>query len=222
MHMRRLILKQCIAEFISTFALIFCGCGAMTINEVLPASVSHAGIAITFGLIVMAMIFAFGHISGAHMNPAVTISFAIIDKEDRKKLLPFIITQFSAAISAAYTLRILFPTSEFLGASLPSGSDMQSFILEFILTFILMMVILLASRNEDVKQFTAIAVGGVVLLEAMFAGPICGASMNPARSLGPAWISGHTESLSVYLIATTLGAILATFTAELFIEPTKA
>lgn len=206
-------MKKYVAEIIGTYALIFCGTGAIVINQQSQGSVTHVGIAITFGLVVMALIFAFGRLSGAHINPAVSIAFALTDIFPKKEVLPYILSQLVGAFLASGTLRLMFPDSEGLGETIPAGSDMQSFILEVILTYILMLVILLVSQDEpSVSQYTAIAVGGVVLFEAMFAGPISGASMNPARSLAPALVAGNLNSLWVYLTAPTLGAILATFT----------
>ena len=205
-------MKKYLAEFIGTFALVFCGTGAMVINEVTHGAVSHVGVASTWGLIVMAMIYCFGGISGAHINPAVTIAFSFTKVFNKKLLVPYILVQLGGALVASLTLYFLFPTSEKLGATLPAGSWQQSFILEFILTFLLMLVILFVSQQEATKKFTAIAVGAVVGLEAMFAGPICGASMNPARSIAPSLVSGNLTHLWVYIVSTILGAILASFT----------
>ncbi len=205
-------MKKYLAEFIGTFALVFCGTGAMVINEVTNGVVSHVGVAMTWGLIVMAMIYCFGGISGAHINPAVSIAFTTAKLFNKTQLLPYIIAQLAGAFLASFVLSFLFPDSEKLGATLPSSSWQQSFILEFILTFMLMLVILFVSQQEKTQKFTAIAVGAVVGLEAMFAGPICGASMNPARSMAPAIVSGDLSYLWVYITATILGALLACYT----------
>ncbi|MEP6674918.1 MAG: MIP family channel protein [Ferruginibacter sp.] len=202
-------MKKYIAEVTGTFALVFCGTGAVIIDQQTGA-VSHAGIAITFGLIVMAMIYALGNISGAHINPAVSIAFALAKRFPAKQLLPYIISQITGAFLASLVLKFLFPEDDFLGTTLPAGSSMQSFILEFFLTFLLMLVILnVTTGSKEQGMFAGLAIGSTVMLEAMFAGPISGASMNPARSLAPAIISGHTESLWIYLTATTIGAIAA-------------
>jgi len=198
------------AEFIGTFALVFCGTGAVIVDQETHGAVTHVGIAMTFGLIVMCMIYAFGNISGAHLNPAVSIAFTIARKFPVKQLLPYIVSQLAGAVAASLILKLLFPANVLLGATLPAGTPMQSFILEFLLTFFLMLVIInVATGSKEQGMFAGVAIGSVVLLEAMFAGPICGASMNPARSLAPAVISGHLKNLWVYLVATPVGAMTA-------------
>jgi aquaporin NIP len=203
-------MKRYLAEFLGTYALVFAGTGAIIIDQQTRGSITHVGIAITFGLIVMSMIYTFGDISGAHINPAVSIAFTLAGKFPVKELFPYILSQLSGAILASLTLKYLFPANEYLGATIPAGSPGQSFVLELILTFFLMLVIInVAKGSKEQGMFAGLAIGSVVGLEAMFAGPICGASMNPARSLGPAIISGHMEFLWIYLVATTLGAIMA-------------
>ncbi|CAM1345150.1 MIP/aquaporin family protein [Tenacibaculum amylolyticum] len=209
-------MKKYISEFIGTFALIFCGTGAMTINEVTNGSIGHVGIAITWGLIVMAMIYAFGEISGAHFNPAVSIAFAYAKKFPWPEVPKYITAQVLGAITASFLLWFLFPTSEFYGATIPSTDAMRAFILELLLTFFLMVTIInVSTGSKEVGIMAGIAIGGVVLLEAMFAGPITKASMNPARSLAPAIVSGHFKDLWLYLIAPVLGALLAVSTCKL-------
>jgi aquaporin NIP len=205
------MMKRFAAEVFGTFALVFAGTGAIIINGVSQGSITHVGVALTFGLIVLAMIYALGDVSGAHLNPAVTLGFFAAGRLPGREVVPYIVAQLLGAFAASGTLRGLFPQHETLGATLPAGSAMQSLVLEFILTAILMMVILSVSTGAKEKGITAgIAVGSVIALEAMFAGPICGASMNPARSLAPALVSGHVEHLWVYLLAPTLGALSAT------------
>jgi len=158
----------------------------------------------------MAMIYSLGDISGAHMNPAVTIAFAIAKKFQLKQVLPYIISQLIGAFFASVTLKFLFPTNDTLGATLPAGTEMQSLILEFILTFFLMLVIInVATGSKEQGMFAGLAIGSTVLLMAMFAGPVCGASMNPARSISPAIVSGHLEHLWIYIFAPVAGAAFA-------------
>jgi aquaporin Z len=199
--------KKIIAEFVGTFALVFTGTGAIVINEVSGGAVTQVGIALTFGLIVLAMIYTVGDVSGAHLNPAVSLGFFTARRFPLRELAPYVISQCLGAFTASIILRLLFPQNLTLGATLPTGMATQSFVLEVILTAILMFVILGVSTGAAEKGITAgIVVGAVIGLEAMFAGPICGASMNPARSLAPAVVSGHLQNLWVYLIAPPVGA----------------
>ncbi len=212
--------QKLIAEFLGTFALVFAGTGAIVIDEVSGGAITHVGVALTFGLIVLAMIYTLGDISGAHINPAVTIAFSCAGRFPFKNVIPYIAAQCLGAIAASLTLRLLFPQHIGLGATLPAGASLQSFVLEFILTALLMFVILGVSTGAREKGITAgIVVGAVIALEAMFAGPICGASMNPARSLGPALVSLHLQSLWIYLSAPVLGAILGVYACRLIREP---
>jgi aquaporin NIP len=205
-------LKPLVAEFIGTFALVFTGTGAIVINDVSGGGVTQVGIALTFGLVILAMIYAAGDISGAHFNPAVTSGFWLSGRFPGKRVFPFILSQCVGALAASGILHFLFPTHATLGTTLPAGTNGQSFVLELILTFLLMFVILNVSTGAKEKGITAgIAVGAVIGLEAMFAGPICGASMNPARSLAPAIVSGHLEHLWIYLTAPFTGAALGVF-----------
>jgi aquaporin NIP len=205
-------MKKYVAEIVATFFLIFCGCGAMVINTEFDGAITHTGVAASWGLIVTIMIFAYGRISGAHMNPAVTIGLTLVKLHPKKEVAPYLVAQLIGAFAASLTLAQLFPENELLGSSLPQGSEMQSFILEFILTFMLMIVILLTSQGGKLEQYFApVAIGATVGLEALYAGPVSNASMNPFRSLAPAVVSGHTEHLWLYLVATTLGAIVAAF-----------
>jgi aquaporin NIP len=206
-------MKKYFAEFIGTFALVFCGTGAIIINNETHGVISHAGIAVTFGLIVAAMIYSLGNISGAHLNPAVTIGFWAAKTFPGKEILPYILAQLAGAFFASGILKLMFPADIFMGTTLPKNSEMQSWVLELILTFILMLVILnVAKGSKEQGMFAGLAIGSVVLLEAMFAGPICGASMNPARSLAPAIVSGHAEHLWIYLTAPFAGSVIAVFT----------
>lgn len=214
-------MKKYLAEIIGTFALVFCGTGAIIINQESGGAITHVGIAITFGLIVASMIYTVGDISGAHLNPAVTLAFWVAKEFPAKEILPYIGSQAIGAFLASGILKFLFPGNDVLGSTLPTGSEMQSFILEIILMFLLMFVILhVAKGSKEQGMFAGLAIGFVVLLGAMFAGPICGASMNPIRSLAPAIVSGHLEHLWIYLSAPIIGALLAVFCWRILREKT--
>jgi aquaporin NIP len=201
--------KKLAAEFIGTFALVFAGTGAIVIDETTGGAVTHIGVALTFGLIVLAMIYTVGDVSGAHLNPAVSLGFFAARRFPLGQVIRYLASQCGGALLASGVLRLLFSQNEMLGTTVPSGSALQSFVLELILTAILMFVILGVSTGAAEKGITAgIVVGAVIALEAMFAGPICGASMNPARSLGPAVISGHFQHLGIYLLAPVIGACI--------------
>ena len=216
------MIRKYAAELIGTFGLVFCGTGAIIVDQQTNGTIEHIGVAITFGLIVLAMIYTFGETSGAHFNPAVTLGFAIAKRFDTKQILPYIISQITGAFLATIVLKFLFPDNANLGSTLPAGSQMQSFILEFILTYFLMLVIINVSHgSKEVGVLAGIAIGATVGLEAMFAGPICGASMNPARSLAPAIVSGNIQTLWIYLTAPILGAIAATLTWRIMNDKTQ-
>jgi aquaporin NIP len=213
-------MRKLASECIGTFALLFAGTGAIVIDHASGGAITHPGVALTFGLIILSMIYTFGDVSGAHFNPAVTIAFAVAGRFPWREVPGFLGAQLLGAFAASGLLRLLFPSDATLGATLPAGADMQSFVLEIVLTFLLMLVILSVSTGAKEKGITAgIAIGSVICLEAMFAGPICGASMNPARSLAPAIVSGHIEHLWLYLAGPIIGALLATPTCALVRGP---
>jgi aquaporin Z len=200
-------MKKLAAELFGTFALVFAGTGAIVINDVSRGTVTHVGIGLTFGLIVLAMIYAVGDVSGAHLNPAVTLGFFVARRFEGRSVVPYIASQCAGALLATLLLRLMFPTNATLGATLPAGDALQSFVLEAVLTFLLMFVILSVSTGPKEKGVLAgVAVGSVIALEALVAGPVSGASMNPARSLAPALVSLRLDSLWVYLTAPVLGA----------------
>lgn len=203
-------MKKYIAEALGTYGMMFAGTGAIVIDAITAGRVTHVGISLTFGLIVMAMIYALGDVSGAHLNPAVTLGFFFARRFPGRYVLPYIASQLAGAILASLTLLLLFGNHASLGATLPAGSAWQSFGLETLLTVILMFVILCVSTGpKEVGTMAGIAIGGLIALEALFAGPICGASMNPARSLAPALVSGNVHALWVYLTAPLLGVAMA-------------
>jgi aquaporin Z len=199
------------AELFGTFCLVFAGTGAIVVNEVRSGAVTHVGVALTFGLVILALIYALGEVSGAHLNPAVTLGFCLAGRFPSGRVLPYVVSQCAGALLASLLLRLLFlDNTTTLGATRPTGPPFQSFVLEVILTLMLMFVILSVSTGAKEKGVMAgVAVGSVIALEALFAGPVSGASMNPARSLAPAVASLDLSHLWVYLVAPPLGASLA-------------
>lgn len=212
--------KQLGAEAIGTFCLVFAGTGAMVVNDLAGGVIGHAGIAVTFGLVVMSMIYALGDISGAHFNPAVSVGFVVARRMPAKVAALYILAQVFGALMASACIRSLFPAHELLGSTIPIGTINQSFTLEVILTFVLMFVILGVSSGAKEKGITAgLAIGSTVMLAAMFGGPISGASMNPARSIGPAVASAEFAFLWIYLAAPVIGAAIAVFACRCVREP---
>jgi len=203
--------SQYAAEAIGTFILVFTGTGAIVLNDISGGQLTPLGIGLVFGLVVMALVYALGDVSGAHINPAVTLGFWAAGQFTAKQVAPFILSQCAGALLASLLLRALFGNHANMGATLPrEGLVYQCLILEFILTFILMFVILNVATGAKEKGVVAgMAIGGVIALEATFAGPISGASMNPARSLGPAVASMNFSALWIYLLGPALGALLA-------------
>jgi aquaporin NIP len=202
--------RQFLAEVIGTASLVFAGCGAIVVNDLQQGAVTHVGVSLVFGLIVLAMIYTVGEVSGAHLNPAVTLGFWWAGRLPASAVPNYLTAEFVGALVGAGLLKALFPESMTLGATHPDGSALQSCLLELLLTFLLMFVILSVSRGAREKGLTAgIVVGSVIALEALFAGPISGASMNPARSFGPALLSGSMNDLWIYFVGPIVGALLA-------------
>jgi aquaporin NIP len=214
------LLRKVGAEMIGTFALVFAGCGAIMADHISGGAVSHVGVGLTFGLVIMVMIYATGHVSGAHFNPAVTIAFASIGRFPWKQVPAYVIGQITAASLASLCLYTLFGpvtgSMTDLGATAPAGAATQALVLEIIITFFLMFVITaVATDSRAVGQMAGWAIGGTVALAAIFAGPISGASMNPARSLGPALVAAQLDHLWIYMAGPLLGAMLGAWTYKL-------
>jgi MIP family channel proteins len=213
--------RPALAEFIGTFGLVFAGCGAIVV-EAQTGALGHLGVAITFGLVVMAMIYAVGHVSGAHLNPAVTLAFAVGRHLPYAQAVAHWASQLAAAVVAAAAVRQLVGDAANLGATIPSVDASRAFGLELLLTACLAFVIMsVATDTRAVGEAAAIAIGGTVAMAALFAGPLTGASMNPARSLGPAVVSGATEQLWIYLVAPPIGAIAGALAYQLVRGPAR-
>jgi len=204
----QMLLKKVGAEMVGTFALVFAGCGAVMVNQLSGGAITHVGVALTFGLVVMVMIYATGHICGAHFNPAVTLAFASIGRFSWREVPGYIAGQIVAALMASLALKFILGPVAGMGATAPVGAASQSFVLEVILTFFLMFVITaVATDGRAVGQMAGLAIGSTVALAAMFGGPISGASMNPARSFGPALVAGDLSFMWLYGVGPILGAL---------------
>lgn len=203
--------RRFLSEVLGTFGLVFAGCGAVVVNDITGGAVGHLGICTVFGLVVMAMVYSFGDISGAHINPAVTIAFWLSGRFPLKEVGPYVVAQIIGSTAACGLLWYLFPDEgSFLGATLVSGTVMQSFVLEVAITFLLMLIIIMvATGSKEVGTLAGIAIGAAVAVLALMGGPVSGASMNPARSLGPALVSGNLEHIWIYIVAPIIGAALA-------------
>ncbi len=208
------------AEAVGTFALVFAGTSAIAADHASHGAVTHVGIAWTFGLVVMALIQSLGDVSGAHLNPAVTLAFVAAKRFPARSFPGYAIAQCAGAVAASLCVRALFPNDSTIGATTPTGDVRQAFALEALLTWLLMFVILSVSDGSKERGLMAgVAIGGVVALEALFAGPITGASMNPARSLGPALVSGELGALWLYVAAPIAGALAAVATCRVVRKP---
>jgi aquaporin NIP len=215
MHLRQAL----VAEFLGTFFLVFAGTGAIMVDAITHA-VTHVGVSLTFGLVIAALVYALAHVSGAHFNPAVTIGVWTAGEFPGVRVPSYIGVQVLGAIAASSVLRMIFGAVAALGATLPRGSESTSFWLELLMTCLLVVVILgSAVHGRAVKHFAGIAIGSTIALDALFGGPISGASMNPARSLGPALVAGVWHGQWVYVVAPIVGALLASVVYRLFESP---
>lgn len=202
--------SKLLAEAIGTFALLFAGTGAIVVNDLMDGVITYVGVALTFALVIMAMIYAVGEVSGAHFNPAVTVGFWLAGRFPARNVLPYIASQCGGAFLASILLRLLFPTHATLGATLPVGGFIPAFVLEVVLSFFLMFVIVnVATGSKEQGIMAGAAIGATVGLAALMGGPISGASMNPARSLAPALVTTNIADLWIYLVAPFVGAALA-------------
>ncbi len=204
------LIRKGVAEFVGTFTLVFAGCGALMVSERFPGTVAPGSVAVIFGLVVASVIYAVGHISGAHINPAVTIAFTLTRHFPKREVPIYLAGQFLGAIFAMGILTLLLPEGLQYGATVPHVSSLQAFGWEVVMTFILMFVIMaVATDTRALGTMAGAAVGAAVAVDAFVGGPVTGASMNPARSLAPALASGNFEGLWIYLVAPTVGAVLA-------------
>lgn len=221
-HMRMARLRRAGAELVGTYVLVTAGCGAIVVDA-LTGELTHPGIALTFGLAIMVMIAATGHLSGAHFNPAVTVAFALTRHFPWRDVPRYLGAQLLGAVGGALTLRALFPAATTLGATLPGGSALQALGLEVLLTAVLMFVIMaVATDTRAVGQLAALAIGGTVALAALWGGPISGASLNPARSFGPALVTAVWRDHWIYWIGPLGGACLGALVYQWLRAPAPA
>ena len=207
-------MKKYCAEIIGTFALVFAGTGAIVVNDITRGAVGPVGVALTFGLAIMVMVYALGDVSGGHFNPAVSLGFWTAGRMGAREMGAYMVSQCLGALIASILVKLMFldHVTSTLGVTVPaeSVSNFRAFGVEVILTFFLVFVILnVTSGAKERSLFAGTAIGGTIALDALFGGPITGASMNPARSLGPAVVSGHLKGLWIYLLAPLAGAYLA-------------
>ena len=204
------------AEFIGTFCLVFLGAGAIVTNEVTNGAITHLGISLVFGIAVFGMIFLFGKVSGAHINPAVSIGLWLTGKLKTKFLRVYIFAQLSGALFASLLLKVLFVNNQNLGATLPFAGVVPAFLFELLATFALVQIILIVADSRRFRKHIALIIGALIFLEAFLGGPISGASMNPARSFGPAVVSQNLNTLWIYIFAPVLGGVAAAFVHQVF------
>lgn len=200
--------KQLLAEAFGTMILIIIGCGAMALNETTGGAVGHFAVCLTFGVVVAVLVISLGHISSCHINPSVSIALWLEKRFEGKKVLPYIGAQIAGAIIGSVILKMIFPSSKTLGATLPEVTTQSAFTIELVISSVLFSTILFITHYTHKVWAIALTIGAIVFILAYIAGPQTGASMNPARSIGPAIISGNMTALWIYLTAPTLGMIL--------------
>jgi len=217
-------LRRLSAEFLGTFAIVFLGCGGLMIAERIPGSMPPGVVAATFGLTVMLLIYALGHVSGAHFNPAVTVAFSLARHFPKHRILPYIAAQIAGAFAAVLLLQAILPVGQGFGATVPNGiTAVQACVWEFILTFLLMLVVMGTSKDSrSVGAMAGTAIGATVAVDAFIGGPVSGASLNPARSLAPAVLQGRLDVMWIYLVGPCLGAITAALLYEWMRSPAEA
>lgn len=214
------LLRAAVAEMLGTSALVFAGTGAIVSNSLSGGALGHLGVSVAFGLVIMVMIYATGHISGAHFNPAVTLAFALTRHFPAARVLPYLLAQTVGALAGSFSVLLLIGNAGGLGVTHATNGPIAGVITEAILTSILMFVIMaVATDTRAVGQAAAIAIGGTVGLEALFAGPVTGASMNPARSLGPAIVAGDYTDQWLYIVGPIVGAALGALMYQWLREP---
>jgi len=210
--MKNNLIKKCIAEFLGTFALVFFGCGSMILYELNPGAISPDAIPIIFGLIIGVMIYALGHISGAHFNPAVSVAFYQNKTISIQELFSYIPAQLIGAIGASSTHKLFFESNHSFGMTINKLSSYQGTAFEILMSMFLMLTIISVSTDDRVsKAVTGISIGGVIAVCSFIGGPFTGASMNPARSLGPAILSNNFQNIIMYILAPIVGAVLGVF-----------
>jgi aquaporin NIP len=213
--MRKPFLSKMVAEAIGTFGIVFIGCGAVMVAERYPGSFPPGGVAIVFGLVVAALVYTLGHISGAHFNPAVTLAFAFVNRFNKSEVVPYWISQFIGGALGTVCLWFLLPPGRSFGATLPVVTAVQAVAWEAILTFFLMFAVMsVATDRRAVGTLGGVVVGAVVGIDAFVGGPLTGASMNPARSFGPMWAEGRLDVYWIYVLGPVLGALLAALAYE--------
>ena len=209
--------RRCFAEGLATFALVFAGCGAIVVDEQRGGALGSTGIAAAFGLVIMAMIYATGHLSGAHINPAVSVASSASRHFPAREVAAYVPAQLAGAVAGALLLRLVWHgTPADLGATVPSVGAGSALVYETVMTGFLMFVIMaVATDTRAIGAAAAIAIGGTIALDSLFGGGVTGASMNPARSFGPALVAGEWHDFWIYVVGPLLGALAAAFAYQL-------